>query len=215
MSERKAVHIVDDEDSVRRSVAFLLRTAGFDVHAYASGVAFLKEVRTVRPGCILLDVRMPEMDGMEVQRELAARGVTMPIVVLTGHGDVPIAVEAMKAGAVDFLEKPFEKSVLLAALDVAFKRVERCRRAAVSAREAATRIARLTPREREVLLKLADGLPNKTIAYDFGISARTVEAHRANIMAKLEVHSFSAALRLVYAANAGAEMHDVTEGGGA
>ncbi|MFE8107702.1 response regulator transcription factor [Sphingomonas melonis] len=210
MSEHRLVHIVDDEDAVRRSVGFLLRTSGFDVRSHLSGTEFLKDVKSAPAGCILLDVRMPGMDGLEVQRELSRRGVMLPIVILTGHGDVPIAVEAMKAGAIEFLEKPFEKAALLAALSVAFDRLERHDQAAVSAREAKTLIARLTPREQEVLKALADGLPNKTIAYDFGISPRTVEVHRANIMTKLEVHSFSAALRIVFAADAGEPLRDIT-----
>lgn len=210
MSDRRLVHVVDDEDSVRRSVGFLLRTSGFDVRTHVSGVAFLHDVKTAPPGCILLDVRMPKMDGLEVQRELAACGVTMPVVVLTGHGDIPIAVEAMKAGAVDFLEKPFEKALLLAALDLAFRRLDRREQASISAREARTLLTRLSPREREVLEGLAQGLPNKTIAYDFGISPRTVETYRENIMSKLEAHSFSAALRLWFAANIGEDVRDIT-----
>ena len=116
MSQPRLIHIIDDEDSVRRSASFMLKTSGFSVQAWASGVAFLKEVRHVEAGCILLDVRMPEMDGLEVQRTLHERGVTMPVIILTGHGDVSIAVRAMKAGAVDFIEKPFEKEVLLGQL---------------------------------------------------------------------------------------------------
>jgi two-component system response regulator FixJ len=113
MSERRLIHIVDDEDSIRRSASFMLKTSGFTVETWASGVAFLKEVKHLQSGCILLDVRMPEMDGLEVQKALNERGIAMPVVVLTGHGDVSIAVRAMKAGAVDFLEKPFEKAILL------------------------------------------------------------------------------------------------------
>ena len=120
MTERRLVHVVDDEEPVRRSLTFLLRTSGFDVRVHETGTAFLKTLREAPPGCILLDIRMPEMDGLEVQRELSRRGVTLPIIVLTGHGDVPIAVAAMKAGAVEFLEKPFEKAMLLAALEIGF-----------------------------------------------------------------------------------------------
>jgi two-component system response regulator FixJ len=181
----------------------MLLTSGHEVRGYDSGIAFLKDVGSAAPGCILLDVRMPGMDGLEVQRALATRGVTMPVVVLTGHGDVPIAVQAMKAGAVEFLEKPFERAMLLHALDTAFAQRERHDLAALSAQEAILRIAALTPRERDVLRGLADGLPNKTIAYDLGISPRTVEVHRANIMTKLEVHSFPAALRIAFAAGFG------------
>lgn len=205
MTERRLVHLVDDEDAIRRSAGFLLRTSGFDVRTHVSGVAFLKEVKAAEPGCVLLDVRMPEMDGLEVQKQLAERGVGWPVIILTGHGDVPIAVQAMKAGAIDFLEKPFDKATLLRALDTGFAIFDQHDAAAASAEEAKVRIAALTPREQDVLRGLADGLPNKTIAYDLGISPRTVEVHRANLMPKLEVHSLSEALRLAFAAGYGAQ----------
>lgn len=204
MSDRKLVHIVDDEDAIRRSASFMLKTSGYAVETWPSGTAFLKEIRHMPEGCILLDVRMPEMDGLEVQQALLERGVTMPVIVLTGHADVSIAVRAMKAGAVDFLEKPFEKAVLLAAIETAFARMASADGAAARAAEADVILAVLTPREREVLEGLAQGLPNKTIAYDLGISPRTVEVHRANLMAKLDVRSLSDALRLAFAAGLGA-----------
>ncbi|MEI9928826.1 MAG: response regulator FixJ [Sphingomonas sp.] len=203
--EKRLIHLVDDEEAIRRSASFMLRTSGFDVKTYASGVAFLKEVRGMEPGCILLDVRMPEMDGLEVQRELRARGVALPVVVLTGHGDVSIAVQAMKDGAIDFIEKPFEKAKLLAAIDAAFARLDGAVEALASEREAAVRIAALTAREQDVLRGLVRGHPNKTIAYDLGISPRTVEVHRANLMTKLEVRSLSEALRIAFAAGLGKE----------
>lgn len=205
MSQPRLIHIIDDEDSVRRSASFMLKTSGFSVQAWASGVAFLKEVRHVELGCILLDVRMPEMDGLEVQRELQLRGVTMPVIILTGHGDVSIAVRAMKAGAVDFIEKPFEKEVLLGAIEAAFERLDASGEANTRAEEAAVVLAALSPREREVLEGLAQGLPNKTIAYDLGISARTVEVHRANVMTKLGARSLSDALRIAFAAGLGSD----------
>ncbi len=198
--DKRLIHIVDDEEAIRRSISFLLRTSGFAVRAYESGVVFLKEMGTTEPGCILLDVRMPQMDGLAVQQELNARGVTMPVIVLTGHGDISIAVRAMKAGAVDFLEKPFEKALLIDAIGRAFDRLERHQEAALSAQEASVRIAALTAREQEVLRGLVKGHPNKTIAYDLGISPRTVEVHRANCMAKLDVRSLSEALRIAFAA---------------
>ena len=200
MSDRRLVHIVDDEDAIRRSASFMLRTSGFDTRTYQSGVEFLKEVKRADPGCVLLDVRMPEMDGLEVQRELNDRGVSLPVIVLTGHGDISIAVQAMKAGAVDFLEKPFEKNQLMVALDAGFARLERREEAATTSHNAEVRIAALTAREQEVLQGLARGFPNKTIAYDLGISPRTVEVHRANLMTKLEVRSLSEALRIAFAA---------------
>lgn len=204
MTDRKLIHIVDDEDAIRRSASFMLKTSGYAVQTWATGVAFLKEIRHVPDGCVLLDVRMPEMDGLEVQEALRERGVTMPVIILTGHADVSIAVRAMKAGAVDFLEKPFEKAVLIAAIEAAFDRLTAADGAAARAAEANVVLGVLTPREREVLEGLAQGLPNKTIAYDLGISPRTVEVHRANLMAKLEVRSLSDALRLAFAAGLGA-----------
>lgn len=200
MSDRQLVHIVDDEDSVRRSASFMLRTSGFDTRTYQSGVEFLKDAKHADPGCVLLDVRMPEMDGLEVQRTMNERGISLPVIVLTGHGDISIAVQAMKAGAVDFLEKPFEKAQLLNALEVGFARLDRREGTVTSAHDAGVRIAALTAREQDVLRGLARGHPNKTIAYDLGISPRTVEVHRANLMAKLEVRSLSEALRLAFAA---------------
>lgn len=203
MADKRVIHVVDDEDSIRRSVKFMLSTSGFAVETWESGVAFLKEGRHVEPGCILLDVRMPEMDGLQVQEVLRNRGVTMPVIILTGHGDVSIAVRAMKAGAVDFIEKPFEKSVLLAAIDTAYQRLEDSASTESRAAEADILLGKLTPREREVLDGLAKGFPNKTIAYDLNISSRTVEVHRANVMTKLDVRSLSDALRIAFAAGLG------------
>jgi two-component system response regulator FixJ len=203
MSDRPTVHIVDDEAAIRRSAGFLLKKSGYRVEAWPSGVEFLKDVRSAAEGCILLDIRMPVMDGLDVQQALIDQGVTMPIVLLTGHADVGIAVRAMKAGAVDFVEKPFDIAALLDAIEAAFARLDDKERYAASAQEAALVIASLTPRERDVLEGLARGLPNKTIAYDLGISARTVEVHRANLMAKLGVRSFPDALRIAFAAGLG------------
>ena len=208
MADRRLIHIVDDEEAIRRSASFMLKTSGFDVATWPSGVAFLKEARNAAPGCVLLDVRMPEMDGLEVQQQLAERGVAMPVVVLTGHGDISIAVRAMKAGAVDFLEKPFEKARLLDAIEAAFERLENRAGRAERAQDAATAIAALTVREREVLEGLARGLPNKTIAYDLGISSRTVEVHRANVMSKLDVRSLSEALRIAFSAGLGLDSNE-------
>jgi two-component system, LuxR family, response regulator FixJ len=172
MPSDKLVHIVDDDDSVRRSVAFMLKNAGYRVENHVSGVAFLKEAKTAERGCVLLDVRMPEMDGLEVQQEMAARGIDLPVVILTGHGDISVAVKALRAGAVNFIEKPYEKETLIAAIG----------------------------RERDVLDGLVAGYPNKTIAYDLGISPRTVEIYRANMMEKLRVRSLSEALRIAFIA---------------
>jgi two-component system response regulator FixJ len=198
MSEGKLVHLVDDDDSVRRSVGFMLKTSGHRVQSYSSGTELLKEATKLEPGCILLDIRMPGMDGLEVQQELQSRGVSLPVIILTGHGDIPLSVRAMKAGAIDFIEKPFEKGVLVAAIDEAFRSLSRSDSDRERAKIAMVRLQALTPRERDVLDGLARGLPNKTIAYDLGISPRTVEIHRANLMLKLEARSLSEALRLAF-----------------
>jgi two-component system response regulator FixJ len=199
------VHLVDDDEAIRRSASFMLKTSGYLVQTYETGVALLKAVRTLEPGCILLDIRMPEMDGLEVQKALREAGCLLPVVIMTGHGDVTVAVQAMKAGAVDFIEKPFEKTTLLSALRTAEARLKRAAEASDRGAEARDRLNALTPRERDVLTGLVEGLPNKTIAYDLGISPRTVEIHRANLMDKLEVRSLSEALRIAFAAGLGDE----------
>lgn len=201
MSDKRVIHLVDDEDAIRRSAGFLLRNAGFEVVAYASGVEFLDAVDAAKPGCILLDIRMPGLDGLEVQRMLVARGISYPIIVLTGHGDITLSVRAIKAGAVDFLEKPFEKIALLHAIEEAFGRLEVAHAHQLDASDALVRLAALTPRERDVLDGLVAGQPNKITAYKLGISTRTVEAHRANLTQKLGVRSMSDVLRLAFAAN--------------
>lgn len=200
MSEQRTVYLVDDDEAIRRSAGFMLKTSGFHVRAFESGDALLKAATSLEPGCILLDIRMPGMDGLQVQEALNERGVALPVIIMTGHGDVSLAVQAMKAGAVDFIEKPFEKSVLLGAIDQAFARLDRSAKAQQRVEEAQIQLQALTPREREVLEGLVDGLPNKTIAYDLGISPRTVEIHRANVMTKLRVRSLSEALRIAFAA---------------
>lgn len=202
MSEASAclVHLVDDDEAIRKSVGFMLKTSGFRVKSYESGMEFLKSAGELEAGCILLDIRMPGMDGLEVQSTLRDRGIGLPVIIMTGHGDVTLAVQAMKAGATDFIEKPFEKAVLLSAIEHGFQLLERSAGTRDRATEAAVRLNVLTPREREVLDGLAKGLPNKTIAYDLDISPRTVEIHRANVMSKLGVRSLSEALRIAFAA---------------
>lgn len=197
------VYIVDDDDSVRRSVGFMLKTSGLKVQSFTSGVEFLKEAKKLDPGALLLDIRMPEMDGLEVQAELNERGVTFPVIVMTGHGDVEVAVRAMKGGALDFIEKPFDKAVVLESLEEAFDRLGRSGKQSGRREEAQKRLNGLTPRERDVLEGLVVGYPNKTIGYDLGISARTVEIHRANLMKKLEVTNISDLLRIAFAAGLG------------
>ena len=199
MSDR-IIHLVDDDEAIRRSAGFMLKTSGFKVSSFASGVELLREAKDLQPGCILLDVRMPDMDGLQVQQALQERGIGYPVIVMTGHGDVAVAVQAMKAGAVDFIEKPFEKAVLMSALEEGFSRLEQTGRSRARAEEARVRLQALTPRERDVLEGLVRGHPNKTIAYDLDISPRTVEIHRANLMSKLGVASLSEALRIAFAA---------------
>lgn len=198
-SER-LVHVVDDDEAIRRSVAFALKTSGFQVRLYTNGSELLKSAGKLEEGCILLDIRMPGMDGLEVQEALKTKGVTLPVIIMTGHGDVSLAVRAMKAGALDFIEKPFQKAVLLTAIEQGLGRLERAAANREQASEAAVKLQGLTPREREVLDGLAKGLPNKSIAYDLGISPRTVEIHRSNLMSKLGVRSLSEALRIAFAA---------------
>jgi two-component system response regulator FixJ len=208
MSSERLVYIVDDDDSVRRSAAFMLRHAGFKVEPVESGVDFLKLAKGAQRGCVLLDVRMPEMDGLQVQQQMIKDGIDMPVVILTGHGDIEIAVQAMRAGAVNFLEKPYEKEALIAAMEEAFVRLEDSNLKEMAASEAKVRLACLTGREQDVLDGLLAGLPNKTIAYDLGISPRTVEIYRANMMEKLRVRSLAEALRIGFAAESG-ENHNI------
>ena len=203
MNDRPLVHVIDDEESIRRGASFFLTTSGYAVRTWESGARFLKEVDHVESGCVLLDIGMPEMDGLEVQQKLNARGMTMPVIMLTGHGDVAMAVKAMKAGAVDFLEKPFETDALEDAIRRAFERIAAENKVVERATDAEAVIGVLSEREREVLEGLAQGHPNKTIAYYLGISPRTVEVHRANIMAKLQTRSLSGALRIAFAAGMG------------
>jgi two-component system response regulator FixJ len=202
-SAQRTVHLVDDDEAIRRSASFMLRTSGMVVKTYASGSELLAAAKELEPGCILLDVRMPGMDGLEVQKALKERDLLLPVIVMTGHGDVSVAVQAMKAGGVDFIEKPFEKATLLGALEDGFAQLNQAGARAARADEASAQLAVLTPREREVLEGLVRGHPNKTIAYDLGISPRTVEIHRANVMSKLRVASLSEALRIAFAAGLG------------
>jgi two-component system response regulator FixJ len=199
-SAARFVHLVDDDEAIRRSVGFMLKTSGHQVRTHESGIDLLKVAGQLEPGCILLDIRMPSMDGLEVQQRLREKGVSLPVIIMTGHGDVNLAVKAMRAGAADFIEKPFEKAVLIDALNRGFRRLERAALSELQSDEAQVKLQALTGRERDVLNGLARGLPNKTIAYDLGISPRTVEIHRANVMSKLGVRSLSEALRFAFAA---------------
>ncbi len=185
---------------MRDSLALLLDSAGFAVHAHASAEDLLAAAATLAPGCVLTDVRMPGLDGLGLQRRLSELGLHVAVVVMTGHGDVPLAVQAMKAGAVDFLQKPFTAAQLLTAVGQAVAAQRGMAGAAAAAAAAAARLAGLTPREREVLDGLVAGHPTKVIAQTLGASPRTIEVHRGRVMEKLGVHSLPDLVRLVQAA---------------
>jgi two-component system response regulator FixJ len=196
MSHDQVVHVVDDDVAVRQSLAFLLGSAGLSVRLYDSALSFLAALPGLANGCVVTDIRMPEMDGLEMQRHLRSRGVELPVIVITGHADVPLAVEAMKAGAIDFIEKPFDDGALLAAirtaLDVQVREAQKESRTA----EIMRRVDSLSDRERQVLDGLVAGKANKVIAYDLGISPRTVEIYRANVMTKMQAASLSELVRI-------------------
>ncbi len=200
------VHVVDDDRDVRCSISFMLNAAALESRPFASGVDFLDSLDDLKPGCILLDIRMPETDGFQVMSELAERGVEWPVIVMTGHGEVSVAVRAMKLGAIDFIEKPFEEDVLMGSLDRAFTLLKDRGEKAGRKRLAKERIDVLTAREHEVLQGLMAGLPNKMLARRLDISLRTVEMHRANMMDRLQVNSLAEALTL--AVQAGVEPLD-------
>lgn len=200
MNAKHPVYIVDDDASIRRSLRFLLSTSGHNAIAFEDGESFLIAAPALEAGCVLLDVRLSGMDGLEVHRRLRALGLGFAVIILTGHGDVPMAVEAMRAGASDFVPKPFTRDDLLAAIGRAMARLDDDARIRLETGEARARLNILTPREREVMAGLARGLPNKAIADDLQISPRTVEVHRANLMHKLGVRSFPEALRIAFAA---------------
>lgn len=203
IDDPRTVHVVDDDEAIRQSISFLLRKAGYTVETYPAGAIFLKAVTRKSQGCVLLDVRMPDIDGLEVQARLSQQGIAMPVVMLTGHGDVTLAVRAIKAGAIEFLEKPFERLVLIDAIEAALRHAARTGREHLAANDAVVRIAALTARERDVLDGMVLGRPNKLIAFELGIATRTVEVHRASLMEKLSARSLSDVLRIAFAAGLG------------
>jgi two-component system, LuxR family, response regulator FixJ len=193
-------HVIDDDEAVRESIDFLLRSAKLTVKTYESASAFLAVAPTINSGCIITDVRMPGISGIDLLRRLKELQIRLPVIVITGHGDVPLAVEAMKFGAVDFLEKPFDDDVLLASVRTALNRSEASVQLETERAEIRARIALLTNREREVLDGLVAGHPNKIIAFDLSISPRTVEIYRANVMTKMKAGSLSELVRMALVA---------------
>lgn len=206
MTVEKLVHIVDDDGSVRRSTSLFLRTRGYSAESYSSGVAFLDAAGSLRPGCVLLDIQMPEIDGIAVLERMRAAGMDFPVVVMTAHGDIGTAVAAMRKGAHNFIEKPFDQDTILQALEEAFALVEQADAQRLTAAAALARIEALTPRERDILEGLAAGQTNKMIAIALGISPRTVEIHRANMMEKLGVRTLPEALRIALIAGLGGNL---------
>jgi two-component system response regulator FixJ len=190
------VHVIDDDADVRQSLAFLLSTAGMPVRVYDSANAFLKTLSQAQAGCVVSDVRMPGIDGIELKRRLAVAGVDLPVILITGHGDVALAVEAMKAGAVDFIEKPFDDALLIAAIQAALARGDSDRSRKTEIALIQERLELLSQRERQVLQGLVAGKPNKVIGFDLAISPRTVEIYRANVMTKMNANSLSALVRM-------------------
>ncbi len=201
MSDNFVVHIVDDDEAVRQSLAFMLSTAGIPVRVYESATSFLSALNGLQEGCLITDVCMPEMTGVELLRELKARSIEIPAIVITGQGDIALAVEAMKAGAIDFIEKPFEESVILASVRAAEERTTQKSKHADTSAAVTAKLATLSLRERQVLDGVVAGKPNKTIARDLGISPRTVEVYRANLMAKMEAGSLSELVRMALLAS--------------
>ena len=194
------VLIVDDDAAIRDSVRALLESAGLSVEDFASAAEFLSSYTHLAGDCLVADIRMPDMDGLELQEELVRRAIDLPVIIVTGHGDVPRAVRAMKAGAVDFIEKPFDDEQFLASVHRAGALAHEARERLGLAREAIERIANLTARERQVLAHLVAGRANKVIAYELEISPRTVEIHRARLMDKMRARSLADLVRLALAA---------------
>ena len=200
MSEQVAteatVFVVDDDEAMRNSLRWLVESEGLSVETYGSAAAFLDAYYPGRAGCVLLDVRMAGMSGLELQEYLRSHQILIPVIVITGHGDVSMAVQAMKSGALDFIEKPFSDELLLGSIHRALGFDEERRRRQEGRAELASRLAHLTPREREVMDMVTEGKSNKEIAFDLGVSAKTVEAHRAKVMEKMEARSLAELVRM-------------------
>ncbi len=202
MQDRGKVYVIDDDEAMRDSLDFLLGSVGFHVTLFESAHHFLDAVSSIEFGCVVSDVRMPGIDGIELLKRMKASHSAFPVVIMTGHGDVPLAVEAMKLGAVDFLEKPFEDERLIGMIDAALRQAESSARSEAATLDIATRIATLSPRERQVMDGLIAGLSNKLIAREYDISPRTIEVYRANVMTKMQAGSLSELVRLAMRAGA-------------
>ena len=190
------VYVIDDDDAMRDSLNFLLDSSGFDVVLFENAQSFLDALPKLALGCVVSDVRMPGIDGIELLKRMKALHSPFPVIIMTGHGDVPLAVEAMKLGAVDFLEKPFEDDRLITMIETAIRQAEPAARTEALTQDILARIATLSPRERQVMEGLIAGLSNKLIARDYDISPRTIEVYRANVMTKMQASSLSELVRL-------------------
>ncbi|MEW8524381.1 MAG: response regulator transcription factor [Candidatus Thiodiazotropha endolucinida] len=201
MTKPPTVFVVDDDQAMRNSLKWLIESVSMQVETFESADAFIKSYYPGRSGCLLLDVRMPGMSGLELQEYLRANQIAIPVIIITGHGDVPMAVRAMKSGAVDFIEKPFNDELLLESIRYALALDVKQRDMQKQRAEIATRLARLTPREHEVMVMVTNGKANKEIASSLGVSAKTVEAHRARVMEKMQANSLAELVRMAISAN--------------
>lgn len=196
MTTKGMIYVIDDDDAMRDSLNFLLDSSGYSVTLFDDAQRFLEALPDLAFGCIVSDVRMPGIDGIELLKRMKAQHSPFPILIMTGHGDVPLAVEAMKLGAVDFLEKPFEDDRLIAMIETAIRQAEPAAKSEAVAQDLAARVASLSPRERQVMEGLVAGLSNKLIAREYDISPRTIEVYRANVMTKMQASSLSELVRL-------------------
>jgi len=197
MSAEVVVHIVDDEEPVRNSLAFLLSISGYAVRVHDSATSFMRQAKGLTSAVLITDLRMPDMSGVDLIKRLRSESITIPAIVITGHGDVPMAVEAMKAGAIDFLEKPFEDDVIIGAVGRAIELIEKRPGTPTDIESICERMAQLSEREHQVMKGVVAGQSNKAIAYNLDISPRTVEVHRANVMAKMNCKSLPELVRMV------------------
>lgn len=201
MSDRTTIYIVDDDQAMRDSLRWLIESMDMRVVTYASAREFLESYEPTQTGCLILDVRMPEMSGLELQKQLISRGITIPIIFITAHGTVPSAVRALQSGAIDFITKPFDHNTLLGRIEQCIEKEKKLRTRRIQHDEIVRRIDLLTPREREVMQLVVEGKLNKIIAAELNISSKTVEAHRANMMDKMQADSLAELMRMVLTHN--------------